>query len=46
MMNGGVAPGGIERTTACETAVTCAVAPSILAPGWKKILITATPLSV
>ena len=40
MMNGGVVPGGICLRTVCEIAVTCAVAASILAPGWKKILMT------
>ncbi len=30
---------------ACEIAVTCAVAASMCAPGWKKILTTATPVS-
>ena len=45
MMNGGVVPGGIERMAACEIAVTCAVAASIFAPGWKKIFNTAMPVS-
>ncbi len=45
MMNGGVVPGGICRSTVCEMAVTCAVAASMLAPGWKKILMTAMPVS-
>jgi hypothetical protein len=43
MMRGGVAPGGICLTAVCEIAVTCAVAASIAAPGWKKILMTEMP---
>lgn len=43
-MSGGVAPGGKLRTAVCDAAVICAVAASILAPGWKKTLITATPV--
>ena len=45
MMNGGVVPGGIERTAVCEIAVTCATASSMCAPGWKKILMTEMPVS-
>ena len=40
MMNGGVVPAGICVSSVCEIAVTCAVAASIFAPGWKKILMT------
>ena len=32
------------RTAVCEMAVTCAVAASIFAPGWKKILMTEMPV--
>ena len=39
MINGGVVPGGICRSASATIAVTCAMAASILAPGWKKILI-------
>ena len=46
MMKGGVVPGGACRSTVWEMAVTCAVAASIFAPGWKKILITEMPVSV
>jgi len=46
MMKGGVVPGGACLSELCEMAVTCAVAASIFAPGWKKILMTAIPVSV
>ena len=36
-------PGGICRRIGCEMAVTCAMAVSMLAPGWKKILTMARP---
>ena len=39
------AAGFHERIAAWEMAVTCAVAASILAPGWKKIFTTDTPVS-
>jgi len=45
MMNGGVAPGGAMRSIVCEIAVTSAVAAAMFAPGWKKILMTAIPVS-
>ena len=45
MMSGGVVPGGSGRSSVCEIAVTCATAASMLAPGWKKTLITPTPAS-
>jgi len=45
MTNGGCMPGGIERIDVWETAETCAMAPSILAPGWNYTLTTAMPLS-
>ena len=35
VMSGGLMPGGIWRMAVCETAVTCAVAASMLAPGWR-----------
>jgi hypothetical protein len=42
-MKGGCAPGGIVRMTVCEMADSCATADSILAPGWKKTLMTVIP---
>jgi hypothetical protein len=35
MMSGGCVPGGMRRRIVCDTAVTCAMAPSMLVPGWK-----------
>ncbi len=46
MMSGGVVPVGNCLSKVWEMAVTCASAISILAFGWKKILMTAMPLSV
>ena len=45
MISGGVWPGGICRMIVCAMAVTCATPPSTDAPGWRKILITPTPLN-
>ena len=45
MTSGGVAPGGSCLSSVCEIAVTCAVAASIFALGWKKIFTTPTPAS-
>ena len=36
-------PAGSDRSTDCETAVTCAMAVSTLAVGWKKTLMMALP---
>ena len=38
-------PGGSERNCVCDSAVTSAIASSIFAFGWKKILTTAMPFS-
>jgi hypothetical protein len=35
MISGGCMPGGIWRMAVCEMAVTCAIACSIFALGWK-----------
>src|SRR5579864_2103538 len=40
---GGKIPAGSECSTDCELAANCATAASILAFGWKNILITAMP---
>ncbi len=45
-MQGGVVPGGIWRTLAVPTAVNCAIAMSILAPGWKNTLVILRPFTV
>ena len=44
-MNGGVVPGGAERSWVCETPVICANASSSLTFGWKKYFTTEVPLS-
>ena len=41
---GGRMPGGNWRSVDCEAAVTCALAMARLAPGCRKILMTAMPL--
>ncbi len=38
-------PGGIDLSTVPLIALTCATAASIFAPGWKKTLMTPTPVS-
>ena len=45
MTSGGVMPGGSWRSWACSMATTWAMAVWMLAVGWKKTLITATPAS-
>ena len=45
MINGGCVPAGKNRNCVCEIAVIWAIAFSMLAPGWKKTLITEMPLS-
>ena len=45
LWKGGVVPGGAERICVCDTAVVCAMARSILTPGWKKILTMDLPLN-
>lgn len=42
-MRGAVAPGGMAFKMLCASAVTSAIAPSTLVPGWRKILVTLTP---
>ena len=45
MTSGGVVPVGSWRNIVCTMAVTCDCAVCMLAEGWKKTLITPTPLS-
>ena len=45
MISGGVMPGGSCRSCVCETAVTCAIAWTTFALGWKNTLMTAMPSS-
>ena len=45
MTRGGLTPGGSWRSTAPETAVTCAVAVRMSVPGWKKIFTIPMPCS-
>ena len=44
-MNGGVVPGGAERSKVCDTPVICAYASSSLTFGWKKYFTTEVPVT-